>query len=760
MPTRARSWGIEVRLVTDAAEAEAIVERLPPALGLDIETTARPGQEVAERPFLQITVKGALSKIQAKPEDAIGLDPLRSEPRTVQVFDPEARVAYVFDLRSVPLAALAGLWTRRLVAHSAAFELAALAAIGIHPANVFDSMQLVGLHLGCAPKVRRLDNATLMVLGTPMPKAQQTSDWGADRLSLEQVRYAAADAAATHMVATAIWPRLDRPEHRCFELSNAVVPIAAAMQAQGHRLQPPRARGLDHPEGARPRRGAPRLRRGDGRGRPAAGPAAPRLARAAHPRGGAGALAAHRCRLPVDQGRRHGASGRHARDRCAAAGRRPGQGRAGLRPQAAGPDPPRDRSDPPPLDSRAGRRPAGSPVPIPTCSRCRKTERDAWQVDEGRLLVIADYGQIELRVAAELAQEDTMRAVFESGGDMHRINAAIFGRCTEEQVTAEQRSKAKATSFGTLFGQSARGLVQTAWNDWRIVLPLEEAEHMQAEFYGRYPEAPRMAAAERERGARELGSPRHRAAALDLRPAAQGRVGEARPAQVDDVLQLPSPGVRERPDADGHGQGAPGTRRPRRLLGHAGPRRAGDRVCRERGDRGLDPARGGHGRRLARALPRWSGQRPGRCGDPAVLGQASEGVSAALPEIPLQGPESNFQFPESHAQLATDPGPAVLVDVLLDALADQGAERAGRDGVELDLLLVLAPALGVHVAGNLGRSGRQRRTEGARDLLRRHCLPARAPAAGTLVLGPVELLDQDAADAALDRGVDLGRLYL
>ena len=54
-------WGIEVRLVVDAAEAKAIVERLPLALGLDIETVARPGQEEAERPFLQITVKGARS---------------------------------------------------------------------------------------------------------------------------------------------------------------------------------------------------------------------------------------------------------------------------------------------------------------------------------------------------------------------------------------------------------------------------------------------------------------------------------------------------------------------------------------------------------------------------------------------------------------------------------------------------------------------------------------------------------------------------
>jgi DNA polymerase I len=81
-----------------------------------------------------------------------------------------------------------------------------------------------------------------------------------------------------------------------------------------------------------------------------------------------------------------------------------------------------------------------------------------------------------------------MRAVFESGGDLHRVNAAWLAGCAEEQVSEEDRSKAKAVSFGTLFGQGSRGLVQTAWNDWRLVLALEEAERIRAAFFHRYPQ--------------------------------------------------------------------------------------------------------------------------------------------------------------------------------------------------------------------------------------------------------------------------------
>jgi DNA polymerase-1 len=123
----------------------------------------------------------------------------------------------------------------------------------------------------------------------------------------------------------------------------------------------------------------------------------------------------------------------------------------------------------------------------PNMQQLPKQERHAVVAPSERVLVIVDYSQLELRVAAELAGEDRMREVFASGGDLHRVNAAWFAGCSEEQVTEDDRSKAKAVSFGTLFGQGSRGLVQTAWNDWRLMLALEEAERIRAAFFHRYP---------------------------------------------------------------------------------------------------------------------------------------------------------------------------------------------------------------------------------------------------------------------------------
>jgi hypothetical protein len=150
-------WGVEVQLVTDATTAEAIVAGLPPSIGIDIETAPRKGFTAVEQPWLRITRRGTPYNDQPSSSDSIGLDPYRAEPRTVQVYDPAARVVFVFDLRSVPLEALAGLWSRRLVSHNAAFELAMLARRCVHPTDVIDSMQLVGLCLGCAPGTRKLE---------------------------------------------------------------------------------------------------------------------------------------------------------------------------------------------------------------------------------------------------------------------------------------------------------------------------------------------------------------------------------------------------------------------------------------------------------------------------------------------------------------------------------------------------------------------------------------------------------------------------
>ena len=66
----------------------------------------------------------------------------------------------------------------------------------------------------------------------------------------------------------------------------------------------------------------------------------------------------------------------------------------------------------------------------------------------GNVLVDADYSQIELRLLAHISGDEAMRAAFLSGEDVHRVTASqVFGVPLED-VTAEERRRAKAVNFG------------------------------------------------------------------------------------------------------------------------------------------------------------------------------------------------------------------------------------------------------------------------------------------------------------------------
>ncbi|MGB1075520.1 MAG: DNA polymerase I [Flavobacteriales bacterium] len=81
--------------------------------------------------------------------------------------------------------------------------------------------------------------------------------------------------------------------------------------------------------------------------------------------------------------------------------------------------------------------------------------------DKDRVLLAADYSQVELRIAAALSQDPGLIEAFVSGEDIHAATAAkVFGVALEE-VTREQRSQAKAVNFGILYGQGAFGLANT-----------------------------------------------------------------------------------------------------------------------------------------------------------------------------------------------------------------------------------------------------------------------------------------------------------
>ncbi|RJQ37225.1 DNA polymerase I [Candidatus Parcubacteria bacterium] len=114
---------------------------------------------------------------------------------------------------------------------------------------------------------------------------------------------------------------------------------------------------------------------------------------------------------------------------------------------------------------------------IPTKSRFGKAIRSAFVAKPGATLMAFDYSQLELRLAADLAQDERMIEAFRKGTDIHALTAATVNAIPLDQVTPELRRKAKALNFGVLYGMGTRSFAESAG------IPREEAEHFIEEYF-------------------------------------------------------------------------------------------------------------------------------------------------------------------------------------------------------------------------------------------------------------------------------------
>jgi DNA polymerase I len=104
---------------------------------------------------------------------------------------------------------------------------------------------------------------------------------------------------------------------------------------------------------------------------------------------------------------------------------------------------------------------------------------------EGRVLVKADYSQIELRIAAKISGDDRMLDAYMRGEDLHSITArGITGR---EEINREERQLAKAVNFGLLYGQGANGLMNYARSSYKVEMSPVEATRYRRRFFDTYP---------------------------------------------------------------------------------------------------------------------------------------------------------------------------------------------------------------------------------------------------------------------------------
>lgn len=107
--------------------------------------------------------------------------------------------------------------------------------------------------------------------------------------------------------------------------------------------------------------------------------------------------------------------------------------------------------------------------------------RQAFSAPPGRVILSADYSQIELRLLAAFSKDPQLMDAFKNGDDIHRMTAEkVFGKKPEE-VTPTLRGMAKTVNFGIIYGQSAFGLAT------QLDIPNSEAKRMIEEFYKQFP---------------------------------------------------------------------------------------------------------------------------------------------------------------------------------------------------------------------------------------------------------------------------------
>ncbi|MDM7266955.1 MAG: bifunctional 3'-5' exonuclease/DNA polymerase [Aquificaceae bacterium] len=121
----------------------------------------------------------------------------------------------------------------------------------------------------------------------------------------------------------------------------------------------------------------------------------------------------------------------------------------------------------------------------PNVQNIPRNLRGIFKAEEGNVFVIADFSQIELRIASEYVGEEKMLQAFRQGKDLHRYTASVFLGKPEEEITKEERQLAKAVNFGLIYGISAKGLVEYA-KTYGIDLSLESAQKIRDSFFEYY----------------------------------------------------------------------------------------------------------------------------------------------------------------------------------------------------------------------------------------------------------------------------------
>jgi DNA polymerase-1 len=419
--------------------------------------------------------------------ETTGLDPRKNSIRLLSVATKGA--TYIVDLRSADPAKLFPILAEQpLVAHNALFDLGFLSSLGFVPGKVADTIILSQL-LYAGSKVEplkrgqtshSLHSVVKRELGLELDKIHQSGDWGGT-LAPEMIEYAAKDVEVllplyevlTAKIAEAGLTYVAEIEHRALPavvwMSSAGVPVdadgwvehARKTEADATRLEYKlNALAPEHPEGKAWNFGSLQQVR---KAAKLLGVDLPHtrdetLTLYAHDHEFISALQDYRraSKLANTYGAAWLENGYHEDGRIYASWRQ--------------------------LRAATGRMACDHPnlQNIPRSGPLRNYIR----APEGRVFVIADYSQIELRIAAKISGDLEMLSAYTDGRDLHTLTAKSLTE--REVISKDDRKLAKAVNFGLLYGTGAQGLRSYALKSYGIEMSLEEATLYRRRFFEAY----------------------------------------------------------------------------------------------------------------------------------------------------------------------------------------------------------------------------------------------------------------------------------
>ncbi len=460
--------GIGIHHIMDAPSAQRATRKLSAArgpLGIDTETAPLPSYSGHKK---------------------AGLDPHLSRIRLVQLYDGGDTVE-IFDMNHVDVQLLAPLMERPLVAHNAVFDLKQLIQAGLYPRYMGCTMLMCSTLFG---RLASLANLTERFLGWEMEKETALSDWNAPELSEPQLAYAALDAAAVFRLFHRFKGEIESKRlGRTYTLMRNAQHAVAKMELAGIHFDLTGHAGLMETWKRRREKAYGDLLRLLG---PSVNPSSGAqlsdwlkahldrktlgdwpLTKTGKLKTDKGTLARHPDHPLVSPllkykemdtliatfGSGFGAHISPATGRIHASFHIGGTATGRL--SCSGPNiqnPPRETAF-----------------------------RSLFSAPPGKVLVVADYGQIEMRVAALVSGDRNMLDAYRKGVDLHRKTASAVAGVPIEAVSREQRQGAKAVNFGLLYGQGARGLAVYAKVTYGVAMTELEAESARSAFFHTYP---------------------------------------------------------------------------------------------------------------------------------------------------------------------------------------------------------------------------------------------------------------------------------